>query len=120
MPALSEGLRNLKEGEKRQILLSASQAYGFYDPSLIIQISRKKISHGTKLKVGDQVLLPAHGNMLRDFRVIQEDCRTVTLDGNHPLAGQDLIFLVEAVQIRDATPDEVEECRVETKVQLYH
>lgn len=120
LPGLSEGLRDLKEGEKRQIILSAAQAYGFYDLNLVMEVSRKKISYGMKLKVGDEVSLSAQDKKLRKFRVIQESSSRLTLDGNHPLAGQDLIFYVEGVQIRDATREEVEECRIESAVRVYH
>jgi FKBP-type peptidyl-prolyl cis-trans isomerase SlyD len=120
LPGLSEGLHNLKAGEKRQIILGACQAYGFYDLNLVMEISRKKISRGMQLKIGDEILLQTQEKKLRKFRVIQENSKTVTLDGNHPLAGQDLIFYVEGVQARDATQEEIAESRVENFTQGYH
>jgi FKBP-type peptidyl-prolyl cis-trans isomerase SlyD len=120
LPGLSAGLQNLKAGEKRQIFLSAPQAYGYYDLNLVIEVSRKRISQGSKLKIGDKVSIRAQDKKLRSFRVIQENSRTLTLDGNHPLAGQDLIFDVEGVQIRDATQEEVTEVHFESASQTYH
>lgn len=120
LPGLSEGLQNLKSGEKRRIFLSASQAYGFYNLGLVMEISRKKIPRGSGLKVGDKVSIPTKYKKVRNFRVIQANGRMLTLDGNHPLAGQDLIFEVEGVQLRDATPEEVEEIRLESLTQIYH
>lgn len=120
LTGLSEGLRNLKAGEKRRIYLPAPQAYGYYDLNLVIEVSRKRISQGNRLKPGDKVAIHIQDKKLRTFRVIQENHRTLTLDGNHPLAGQDLIFDVEGVQIRDATQEEVKEIHLESTSQMYH
>ncbi len=120
LPGLSEGLRDLKVGEKRQIVLAASQAYGFYELNLVMEISRKKLPYRMKFKVGDEILLQTQKRKLRKFRVIKENSKTVTLDGNHPLAGQDLIFYVEGVQIREATRKEVEESRIENISRDFH
>jgi FKBP-type peptidyl-prolyl cis-trans isomerase SlyD len=120
LPGLSDGLQNLEAGEKRRIFLSASQAYGYYNLNLVIEVSRKKISQGSKLKIGDKVSIHTQDKKLRNFRVIQENSRTLTLDGNHPLAGQDLIFDVEGVQIRDATQEELKESYFESASQMYH
>jgi FKBP-type peptidyl-prolyl cis-trans isomerase SlyD len=120
LPGLSEGLHNLEAGEKRRIFLSASQAYGYYNLNLVIEVSRKKISQGSQLKIGDKVSIRTQDKKLQTFRVIQENGRNLTLDGNHPLAGQDLIFDVEGVQIRDATQEEVKEILLENASQVYH
>lgn len=117
---LSAELQNLKAGEKRRIFLSAPQAYGYYDLNLVIEVSRRKISQGKRLKLGDQVSIQTRDKKWRTFRVIQENSKTLTLDGNHPLAGQDLIFDVEGIQIRDATPEEVKELDLESASQMYH
>ena len=44
----------------------------------------------------------------------------VSLDGNHPLAGQDLIFEIEALEVRDATPAEIDESVNIVSTQLLH
>lgn len=120
LPGLSEGLHNLKAGEKRQIFLSAPQAYGYYDLNLVIEVSRKKLPQGSRLKIGDKISIHTRDKKLRTFRVIQKNSRTLTLDGNHPLAGQDLIFDVEGIQIRDATQEELKEIHLESASQRYH
>ncbi|MGZ3687673.1 MAG: FKBP-type peptidyl-prolyl cis-trans isomerase [Bdellovibrionota bacterium] len=106
---LADGLMNLRRGEKRRISLSAKEAYGFYDPNLVMDISRKKLIHGDDLKVGQEILTQDDDQELRTFRVIRVSPGSVTLDGNHPLAGQDLIFDIEATSARDATPAEIAE-----------
>lgn len=107
LQGLVEGLQGLKKGEKRQIFVSAESAYGFYDPDLVMQVSRRKFPQGEFLEVGFQVVAQAKDGECRVFRVIDADGSTVTLDGNHPLAGQDLCFDVEATATRDATAEEL-------------
>jgi FKBP-type peptidyl-prolyl cis-trans isomerase SlyD len=50
----------------------------------------------------------AHGKP-ESYRVVELSADFVMLDGNHPLAGQDLIFDIEAVEARDATAEEIAE-----------
>jgi FKBP-type peptidyl-prolyl cis-trans isomerase SlyD len=80
LKGLSEGLQNLQEGEKRRISLSASDAYGFYYPELVMEVLRRRFPEGNKLVVGDQVLLPVKGKRLRAFWVVQAGKTTLNLD----------------------------------------
>ena len=112
LSGLAKGLENLRTGERRKIALSAEQAYGFYDPDLVIRVSRKGIVQGETLQVGNQILTQANDGEMRIFRVIQTFTHTVMLDGNHPLAGQDLTFEIEATDTRDATEEEIAESNV--------
>lgn len=104
---LAEGLQDLKAGERRTISLPADQAYGFYDPSLVIEVPRGDISQKGALKPGQSVSARAGDGKLRSFRVVEIAADAVVLDGNHPLAGQDLVFDIETVEARDATPEEI-------------
>jgi FKBP-type peptidyl-prolyl cis-trans isomerase SlyD len=106
---LSEGLKNLTKGEKRQIHLTADQAYGFYDTALVFEVPRSQLVRGEALMVGDEILHASWEGGSKVFRVIECTASRVTLDGNHPLAGQDLIFDIEATDARDATIDEIAE-----------
>ena len=120
LQGLAEGLQNLQRGEKRQIILSAAQAYGFYDPNLVVEVLRRELPHGGALRIGDQVLSQSNGKEFKVFRVTETLGNLVTLDGNHPLAGQDLIFDVEGVEIRDATSQEVNDSCSKSEPQYYH
>lgn len=113
LSGLVEGLQNLKKGEKRSIALSAEQAYGFYDPKKIVLFPRKKFGKEKSLNYGEPISIVGKSGMVRMYRVVEIYGDMVALDGNHPLAGQDLIFEIETVEARDATPDEiVESCNI--------
>ncbi len=101
--ALAKALQNLTTGEKRSITLSAEEAYGFYDPKMVFKIKRQELPSADKT-----IVLDMDGTR-RSFRVIDTGSDVVMLDGNHPLAGQDLVFEIETLAVRDATAEEISE-----------
>ena len=125
---LVEGLRGLQKGEKRKIALSAKDAYGFYDPSKVMVRDRQaleerargsRLKNGRRLRSGDEVMAQTRSGEFQNFRVVQAEAELVTLDGNHPLAGQDLIFEIEAVAVRPATLEEISDSAITTTSALH-
>lgn len=108
LKALSEAMRDLKKGEMRQIFLCASEAYGFYDPNLVITRRLDDSEFTTPFKIGENVRVIRDGQSVW-MRVIGVSGESVTLDANHPLAGQDLIFEIQALDARDATTNEIDD-----------
>lgn len=104
---LAKNLRNLVKGETRIISVKAEEAYGLYDPKKVILYPRKKLP--TNVRKGDLIQVLSKTGVQRAYMVLEILSDFVSLDGNHPLAGQDLIFEIEALDVRDATPEEVEE-----------
>lgn len=108
LPEFVEALRLLKQGDRQKISISADRAYGFYKPELVIEVPRKKLKNGSRLKAGDTIHGRLdHDQVLRSYRVNACTSEKVTLDANHPLAGQDLVFDVEMVSSHeelDSTP----------------
>lgn len=103
LPGLVEGLQSVRAGEKRSIAVPADNAYGSYDPRLVIELRRSELEQGDRLKPGNQILrYDERTSEKRLFRVVRADEEFITLDGNHPLAGQDLVFEVEIVSAREA------------------
>lgn len=111
LKALALGLRNLKKGERRKIFLTAEEAYGFYDQELVIEVPRSKLNRQGHLHVGGEVRIE-EGESSHLYRIVGLNHDTVTLDGNHPLAGQDLEFDIEATTARAATKDDLGETEV--------
>lgn len=106
LPGLARRLKNLKKGEHRRISLDAAEAYGLYDPDLVIEAPRRGLGG---LRLGDQVHVQGQDGSLRPYRVITLTPGTATLDANHPLAGQDLTFDIEVTAARYATAEEIAE-----------
>jgi FKBP-type peptidyl-prolyl cis-trans isomerase SlyD len=102
---LTQGLKNLKKGEHRKISVSAGEAYGFYDLQKIILYPVKKL--GKDLRLGQSVTIIGKSGNSRTYKVLEFHNDFISLDGNHPLAGQDLVFEIEALEVRDATSEEI-------------
>lgn len=116
---LAAGLQQLSAGEKRTIALSAEEAYGFYDPKKVILFPRKKVSNAN-LKLGQMITLIGKSGEARSYKLDQVYGEMLSLDGNHPLAGQDLVFEVEMIEVRSASEDEVFEAQNLISAQLLH
>jgi FKBP-type peptidyl-prolyl cis-trans isomerase SlyD len=120
LPALANQMQDLKTGEKRCISLGAAEAYGFYDPKLVMTVPRKSLPHvSVQRGPNDTIILPSNGQT-QAYRVVKVNDDEVTLDGNHPLAGQDLVFEIEALAVRDATPEEISQSQINIDTPLYH
>lgn len=107
LTGLAKGLQNLQTGERRTVALSAEQAYGLYDPQKVILFPKGKLSD--EPKVGMIVSIKGKSGQTRVYSVLQVMDAFVSLDGNHPLAGQDLVFEIETLSAREATVEEIDE-----------
>ena len=102
LPGFIRALKKLKVGKKKKISVPAEEAYGFYDLGLVANVSRTKFSEGARLREGDFVrasLSEKIGEKM--YRVTEAKKNSLTLDANHPLAGQDLVFEVELTSSRE-------------------
>jgi FKBP-type peptidyl-prolyl cis-trans isomerase SlyD len=118
LAGLTKGLQNLKKREKRKIELTATEAYGLYDPNKIKLFPKSEIAKN--LKIGDAVTLVHRDGSHNLYKVLQFFGPMVSLDGNHPLSGQDLIFDIEAINVREATQEEIDQSENNIKVKLLH
>ena len=102
IPGFIKELKKLKVGKKKKIHVPAEEAYGFYNLELTAQVPRSKVIQGAFLKEGDFVnahLSEKVGH--KTYRVTAAAQNMLTLDANHPLAGQDLVFEVELTSSRE-------------------
>ena len=111
---LQVGLQNIKEGEKRKIHIAAQNAYGFYQIEKLKKVDQSILN---KVKIGDMIYL---NEDITAYRVTQIENGKIILDGNHPLAGQDLVFEIEATKVRDAEPEEIESQVVNQFTEIFH
>jgi FKBP-type peptidyl-prolyl cis-trans isomerase SlyD len=105
IPALEAELVKMQEGDKKEIKLSAKDSYGDFRADMIMEVPKEELAH-LKLDLGSHLQLQME-SQTRVVKVTKMSDTHVTLDGNHPLAGVDLIFDVEIMLIREATADEV-------------
>lgn len=106
IPGLEKELQSLNKGDKKKVSIPAKEAYGERQESMVLQVPLDKLPK-QDIKVGNQFRGGAD-NHSPVFTVIEVTATEAKLDGNHPLAGQDLNFDVELVEIREATAEEMQ------------
>lgn len=106
IPALESVLVKMSEGDKKNVALAAKDAYGEFRQDMIMEVPKEELAH-LKIELGTHLQLQLQ-NQVRVVKVAKMTDTHVTLDGNHPLAGVDLVFDVEVVLIRQATPEEMQ------------
>ncbi len=106
IPGLEEVLFKMTKGEKKIVQVPAEKAYGKFNDKLKLKVPKSKLP-ASDLQVGMQ-FRGGNEEHAPIFTIIQIEGDTVHLDGNHPLAGQDLTFDVEVVEIREATAQEMQ------------
>ncbi len=107
IPGLEKALEGKKEGESFQIIIPPEDAYGNRDDSLMQTIPRNQfaedvgeITPGMKFQAQTE-----HGVQIITVANVQGD--DITIDVNHPLAGETLSFDVKILDIREATEEEL-------------
>jgi FKBP-type peptidyl-prolyl cis-trans isomerase 2 len=86
-------------GEVKNICLLAEDAYGLRLDANLLKVSRDLFPADKELRIGQKLNVELGGTMQRMMRVRTVDKETVTLDGNHDLAGCDLTFALKLVTI---------------------
>ena len=108
LPALEAKLDGLKVGEKVTATIAAAEAYGEYDADGLHTIDRSLFPEDLELEIGMHLHLKDDESDELEAFVHTIDQEEITLDTNHPLAGETLFFKVEIVDIRPATAVEIE------------
>jgi len=103
---LEEQMREAAAGTKTRIHVPAAKAYGVRDESQVQRVNRVLLPVEGELKVGD-LFQAGEDRYAPMVTVVGVDGDEVLLDANHPLAGVDLVFDVEVVSLRAATPEEL-------------
>jgi FKBP-type peptidyl-prolyl cis-trans isomerase SlyD len=106
IPGLERELTGKQPGDKLQVTVPPAEGYGEYDPQLVQRVPRRALKGISDVRVGMRLQTQGeHGP--RAVTVTQLAGDMVTLDGNHPLAGNPLHFEVEVTGVRPATAEEL-------------
>lgn len=96
---LEQHVSGMEPGQKSTVTIPVTDAYGPRRDNAIQQIGREKVPSGIDLKVGTQLQARTADGGMMPITVVDMDDQSVTVDANHPLAGQDLVFDVELVEV---------------------
>lgn len=106
IPGLEKALEGREAGEKFEVDVAAADAYGQRQEGLTQRVPKKYFKEA-RLVPGMQTVLPTNFGP-RAVTIEKVGMSVVDVDLNHPMAGKDLHFAVEIVDVREAAPEEVE------------
>ena len=99
IPGFEEAVISMQPGESKTIKIEAEKAYGPYRKELVAEIEKSKFPENIKPVIGQQLQVKQENGQMIIVMIIGFSDTHVTLDANHPLAGRDLTFELELVEI---------------------
>jgi peptidylprolyl isomerase len=99
-----DGVTGMKIGEKKTINIPADNAYGPKSKEMIIEYPRNQFPADMQIEVGMPLMMSSGSGQQYPVTIAGIKEGMVLLDANHPLAGQDLIFDIELVEIAGGKP----------------
>lgn len=106
-PAVTAELEGKLEGDVIEVPIDCNQLYGPRDESLVIVEPIENVPEEYR-EVGTSILMENEKGQTKTFMVTRVDKKTVTIDGNNPLCGREVIFKLEIKEVRDASEEEIE------------
>lgn len=107
VPGLERELAGLQLGDVKDVEVSADDGYGAYDPEDVETVERGMLPANLPLELGMVLAIRDSDGNYSEAYVREIGDREVTLDFNHPLAGQKLFFSVEVLGLREASEEEL-------------
>jgi FKBP-type peptidyl-prolyl cis-trans isomerase 2 len=103
IPGFEDAVIGMEPGEEATAEVDAEDAYGERHDELVASVSRDELPDDLDLQVGQRLEMQDKNGESMILAVSDVDDSTVTLDANHPLAGEDLVFGIELLEIVDAS-----------------
>jgi FKBP-type peptidyl-prolyl cis-trans isomerase SlyD len=115
VPGLEKELEGKATGDSLAVVVEPIDGYGEYNPELIQELPKDMFAGVDNIEAGMefQAQTPEGGMQIIEVKSIDGD--KITVDGNHPMAGQTLHFDVEVTDVREATADELEHGHVHSE-----
>ena len=99
IPGFDDGVTGMKVGDKKTIEIPVDQAYGQKREDMLFEFPKTQFPDDVTPQVGDQLMMSDGSGQQFPVTIAEVKEESVVLDANHPLAGQDLIFDLELVEI---------------------
>jgi len=106
-PQVTEELEGKSMGDIIEIPIDCNQIYGPRDESLVFTDNIDNVPEEYR-EIGMTIVMESEKGDPKEFIVTRMDDKTLTVDGNNPLCGRDVIFKLEILTVRDASEEEIE------------
>lgn len=107
IPGLEKALEGKSVGDSFAVRIAPDQGYGVRDERRVAVVTRDMFPEDAQLEIGSQFHAQGDDGEMTVISVTEINGESVTVDGNHPLAGVHLNFDVQVVGVRNATEDEL-------------
>lgn len=105
IPGFEKGLIDMKLNEKKTITIAKEEAYGDVNADLRQEVKKSELPQDIKPEVGMGLVSKSPDGQEMNLLVVEVKEESIVIDGNHPLAGKDLIFDLEVIEIKDPEPE---------------
>ena len=99
IPGFEKAVEGMEPGQKTSTVIPAADAYGPHQEEGIVNVERSKLPPDLTPEVGQQLQVQQPNGQPLPVRVVRVEDAEITLDSNHPLAGKDLAFDIELVEV---------------------
>lgn len=100
IPGFEKGLIDMEVAEKKTITIPKEEAYGEVQKELFQELGRDQLPAEINPEVGMGLVARGQDGSERQLRITEVKDASIVVDANHPLAGQDLVFDLELVEIK--------------------
>jgi len=104
IPGFDDGVTGMTVGEKKTVNIPYDEAYGPKNPAMVIEMPKDRFPKDMEIELGMSLGMSDQDGQQFQVTIAEIKEEVVMLDANHPLAGQDLIFDLELVEIVGGTP----------------
>jgi FKBP-type peptidyl-prolyl cis-trans isomerase SlyD len=104
---VAKELDGKKVGDVIEVPIDTAKLYGERDESLVFTDYIENVPEEYR-EIGTTITMENDKGEMRNFFVTRFDDKTLTVDGNNPLCGREVTFMLEVLTIRDATEEEIE------------
>ena len=104
-PSVHKALEGKRAGEIIEVPIDGNRIFGPRDESLVFTDRLDNVPEEYR-QIGTSILMENDKGQTRSFLVTRMDHETLTVDGNNPLCGRDVVFTLEILTVRDATDEE--------------
>lgn len=100
IPGFEQAVLGMNPGDSKTVTIPTDDAYGPYFEDRVLVVERQQIPSDMPIDIGAQLQIQQEGGMVVPVIITDITENEVTLDANHPLAGEDLTFKITLVEIR--------------------
>jgi FKBP-type peptidyl-prolyl cis-trans isomerase SlyD len=105
-PSVHAALEGKSAGDVIEVPIDGNRIFGPRDESLVFTDRIERVPEEYR-EVGTSILMESETGQTRSFLVTRMDDETLTVDGNNPLCGREVVFTLEVLTVRDATNEEM-------------